>query len=187
MLGVQPDALHDLLHRLLDATVWLDLLDFKGRRDDRADRVTWIERVVRVLEDHRCLAADGDQLLHRQLRDVEAFELDRAGGRLDEHEDRAGGSRLARARLADEAESLTGVDGNVDPVNGLDVADGARQQAARPDREVSLEVSDANDRIGGRGRLAAGSQIGGRHASLVPGLSEVSTSLAMRRLVSGGR
>ena len=110
------------------------------------DRVPRVERVVRVLEDHLRLAPDRRELLARELGDLEAIELDRAAGWADEHQDRASRGRLAGAGLTHETKRLARVDREVDAVDGLDVADRARQQAARPDREVRLEVDRADDR-----------------------------------------
>ena len=52
------------------------------------------------------------------------------------------GGRLAAAGLPDEAERLALVDGERDVVDGLDLADGARDDAAGAHREVLDQVLD---------------------------------------------
>ena len=58
VLGVEPDALHEVLDLGLDAAGRLDALHLERRGDDRADGVPRVQRVVRVLEDHLRLAAE---------------------------------------------------------------------------------------------------------------------------------
>ena len=78
-----------------------------------AHREQRVERGHRVLEDHRdALTADLLELLLRaadQLRTLQAHRaLHLTRGHRDEPDDRAGGDRLARPRLAHEAHDLAG-------------------------------------------------------------------------------
>src|SRR5260221_2388876 len=90
--------------------------------------------------------------------DALAVQLDRAGGRLDQLEDRFPRGRLAAAGLADEAERLARGDVEADAVDGVDLADGARQQSLAH-REMLLEAVDLEQRRrrphGGRSRTAS--------------------------------
>ena len=61
--------------------------------------------------------------------DALAAELHGAGGRIDELQDRLSRRRLAAAALADEAQGLAGGDVEADAIDGVDVADDAREHA----------------------------------------------------------
>src|SRR5664279_4401307 len=79
------------------------------------DRVQRIERGERVLEDRADrAAADLPHLLVGQIVDAPALEADLAAsdpaGRVEQADDRRARQRLARARLADDAEDLAGRD-----------------------------------------------------------------------------
>src|SRR5262249_52431275 len=82
-----------------------------------------------------------------EAEDVLPLEEDLARGRLDQAEDRAADRRLAAARLADETEGLAVADLERDVVDGLHVADGAREDPLL-DREVLLQVGDLDERSG---------------------------------------
>ena len=129
VLRVQADPIHELLDRCLDAAGGTYALDLERGADDRANGVPGIQGVVGVLEDDLCLPANWHHGLRRQLQDVDPVDLDPAAGRLHESQDGARDGRLAGARLPHEAECLAGGDRQVDPVDGLDVADGSRQES----------------------------------------------------------
>ena len=59
-----------------------------------------------------------------RAQQVDAVELDLAGGRLEQPQERAAERRLAAARLADEADRLAAEDVEVDAVDRLELADG---------------------------------------------------------------
>ena len=79
VLGVEADDLHQLLHAPLAVALVADAVDGERLGDDRADPPARVQRRVRVLEDHLHLAAQRPQPRARQVGDVLAFELDRAG------------------------------------------------------------------------------------------------------------
>ena len=144
VLGVEPDPLHDVLHRSLDPARRLHALDLVRRADDGADGVPRVQRVVRVLKDHLHLTAQRHHLLAREPGDVAALQLDAATGRLEQLEHRATGGRLAATALADQPQRLALAHLERNPVHRLDVADVAAQQALG-DREVFLQVGDLQD------------------------------------------
>ena len=74
--------------------------------------------------------------------------------------DRPADRRLARPRLAHEAEDLAGLEVEGDPVDGLHRPDLLAQHPA-VDREVDLEISDAEERpVRGGGAHASTSAVG---------------------------
>ena len=125
--------------RLLgDALVGGDRLDHLG-----VDAQHRVERHHGVLEDHRdAPAAQSPQGRFRGADQVLALEADLAAddsaGRVDQPEQRKAGHRLARARLADQAQHLTLGDREVDSVDRLD--------HAGLGEEVGLEVLDPQGR-----------------------------------------
>jgi hypothetical protein len=74
VLGVETDSLHELLDGLAGAAPRLDVLDVKGGRDDRPDRLARVERGVGVLEDHLQVAADADDFGGGTGREIFALE-----------------------------------------------------------------------------------------------------------------
>ncbi len=87
------------------------------------DRVERVERGERVLEDRaNLLAADAAHLVVGQVVDAPATERDPTVGnaprRVDEADDGGTGDRLARTRLAHDAEHLPGSDREAHVVNG---------------------------------------------------------------------
>ena len=62
VLGVQPDALEQLR---VSASIWssCDAPDAQRRRQDLGDPLAWVQRGLRVLEDHLHLAPDRLELL----------------------------------------------------------------------------------------------------------------------------
>ena len=91
VLGVQPDALHQSLDLGLDALGRLDLLDLERCADDGADRVTRIERAVRILKHHLHLGPKLAQFVALDPGDVTAPVHDRASGRRHQLQDGASG------------------------------------------------------------------------------------------------
>ncbi len=106
-----------------------------------ADRVEGVQAGQRVLEDHGDPpAADRAELLLAQAVELLAVEPDRAadvGAAVQAH-DGERGDGLAAAGLADQAEGLPGLDGEVDAVDG---PDGAARGV-----EGDLEVLDLQQR-----------------------------------------
>ena len=89
--------------------VAVDLLDPQRLGDRGADGQAGIERRLRVLEDDLHLAPQRAHLLAAEAGDVDALELDRTGGRLDQAQHATPDGRLAAAALADQAEGLAGL------------------------------------------------------------------------------
>src|SRR5262249_49991828 len=151
---VQPDRLGDLLA-------------------DREDRV---QRGHRLLEDHRDLfAADLAHLRGREVQEVAPVVYDLAlhdpSGRLrDEPHDTERGDRLARARLAHDAERLALVDEQIDAVDGAD--------DALVGEEMRLESLDFEEPFGhGASRSTYQRLVSSRNASSAREISSASTSL----------
>src|SRR4029079_13042057 len=137
-----------------------DLVDEQRLRDELADRVLGVERLLLGLEDHLDPPPVRPELLPApQLRDVLTVEQHRAAGLLRELHDDPGRRRLAAARLADEPQPLAPGEVEVDPVDGPDdavLATQERVRGANPDREVDLEALELDDplRFAGVGRRA---------------------------------
>ena len=139
----------------------------EGLADDVADGHPRVERRVRILEDDLHLPADLAHLAALEARDVAAVEEDLARRGLRQLDQRARQGRLAAARLADEAERLSGLDGQVDAVDGVDLSDGALEDPGA-DREVLDEILHAEnlgpaprplvDRLDGLGAHATASE-----------------------------
>ena len=118
-------------------------VDLQRLADLEADAVDRRQRAHRLLEDHRDLAAAdvADGAAARVEAGevgggaVGAVEADLAGGdaagAVDDLQDRAGGDRLARARLADDAEGPAAVQGEGDAVDGGDEAGAGRELGAQ--------------------------------------------------------
>jgi hypothetical protein len=139
----------------------------KGLDELVADREDGVQRRLGILEDHGDPPATHLAHLALALRDeVLPFQqdlaLDDPAGRLgQEAEEREGGHRLARSRLAHDAEGLAGADGEAHPVDGADEA---------PARlEVGVEVLDLeHDGASGLGHRRRGSDRRGCRAALRP-------------------
>src|SRR5262249_62101736 len=115
--------------------------------DDVAGGLARIERGERILEDDLHLATIGAQLRLLQVRDVAAFELDAAVGRLDQAQDRASHGGLAAAGLADQAQRFAFRDLEADAVNRED-APGHRSPQPLAQRKLLLEVAYLQPRRG---------------------------------------
>src|SRR5689334_1540840 len=77
----------------------------------RADPSAWVERRVRVLEDHLQARELSRPPSTRQRGNLAPFESDPAAGGPNEPDSRSRKTRLAAARLADEADDLAALDG----------------------------------------------------------------------------
>jgi hypothetical protein len=111
-----------------------------------------VQRGTRVLEDHGdVLAADVGQRALVEGEQVLAAEPhlagDAAGGTADEAQDRLGGQRLARSRLADEADDLAAPDLKGHVVHGTE---GPVLRA-----ELDGQSPHVQDRLGARGGHAS--------------------------------
>ena len=149
VLGVQPDAIHQLLHELLAlVVVALEAMDDERLADDRAHRLARVQRRVGVLEDHLHVAPQRLELGARRVRDVVALVDDLAAGGLQQPRQQPRGGRLAAARLPHEAEGLALEDVEGDAVDGAHGADLLLQDDPLAQREVLLEVMDL-DELGG--------------------------------------
>ena len=142
--------------RLEDAPLAVDqggrhAVDHERLGHEVEDRLLRVQRLVRVLEDQLDAPPVGAQRAHApQRRDVLAVEEDAAPGLAGELDDDAAGRRLARARLADEAQDLAGPDGQVDAVDRPDPPCRAapdRVEQPATDGEVHLEPLQADELI----------------------------------------
>ena len=137
----ETDRLEEALH--VRVTLLAAHVRVHGERlaDALGDRAFRIEGAVRVLEHHLHRRADLAQILALEPGDVVAVEVDLAGGGFDEPEQRPSGRRLARPALTDETERLARRDLEADPVDGLDLADGAPRDSLA-DRELLAQAAD---------------------------------------------
>ena len=161
--AVQPDRVHQLHHPrpplgLAELRVLVERLG-----DDRADGHARVEARLRVLEDHLHLRPQRPQRAALEPGDVAALELDRAGGRIVEPQDRAAGGGLAAAGLADEPERLALADLEADVVDRLDLADPAAQHA--PGRSGSASSAPRPSRAAGRQAASRGPPVAGSPTS----------------------
>ena len=160
MLGREPDDAQQLVHAGPPLLAAGAAMDHERFAHDVPDGHTRVERCVRVLKDDLHLAANRTHLAAFQRRDVTAVEDDLAGGGVRQLDQRAREGRLATARLADEPERLPGLDGEIDAVDGVDLADGALEDPGT-DREVLDEMLRAEDLLAGlRPVLDAGHRLG---------------------------
>ena len=155
-VGIEPhlaQGLSDAMAALLIGQ--LGLLDEQAFLDDLADGQAWGERAVGILEDDLHFLAQGTHLLLCQTVDTIADIGDGPLGGNQSQQSQAE-RRLARARLANDAKRLSGAQLQRQAVDGLDVIDGALQQA-RLDREPDLEIVGFDDdgaAFVGLGRIA---------------------------------
>src|SRR5262249_56963279 len=101
--------------------------------DDVADRHPWIQRAVRILEDHLHPAADGAQLVGAELGEIAALEDDLARRRRLELQDAPSRRRLAATRFPDEAERLAARDAERHAVDRA-------HEAAAPAEEAGADL-----------------------------------------------
>src|SRR4029079_3783596 len=122
-----------------------DLVDPETLADAVADRRSWVERRVRILEDDLHPPPVRLELRAGQLRDVLALDEDLAAVRLCRAKQDAADRRLPAARLTDQADGLAAVDREADAVDGLDGGDLAAQHPA-VDRNVLHKIPDLSNR-----------------------------------------
>src|SRR5262249_44999565 len=114
-------------------------------------------RRVRVLEDHLHLAPVRAELARGEPADVLPVEDDLALGDVHQAQDEPRGGRLAAPGLPHQADGLARPDVEVDPVDGVDLADLLLEDDPAGDREVLLQAADPDERLSRslrlRGRL----------------------------------
>ena len=156
--GIETDQVEQLGHASLAGLALGEVVDAQRLGEDLADRLPWVQARVRVLEDHLEAPTPASEVVALERQEVDATEVDRAGLRLGDPDDRPADRGLARAQFADQAERLAAVDRER---HAVDRADPARSSAhdAGQDREVDLQVLDCQKRAGGR---RCGGRGGGR-------------------------
>src|SRR5664279_2986116 len=102
-------------------------MDAQWLGDDLADGHPWIERTVRVLENHLRFASERLRVGAIQLGDVLTVEPNLASGRFDETQHRASERGLAATALADETDGFPFIDGEAHAVHCAHPADGTLQ------------------------------------------------------------
>ena len=128
--GLEVDGFEQLGDADLELVLgWILLMGLDGIFDLAADARHRIERVHRALGDECDLGQTAAaHLVFGEGEEVDAIEQDLAAddlaGRLDQAHDREGNGGLAGAGLADQAESLSGLQRKADAVHGLDWAAG---------------------------------------------------------------
>ena len=148
-LGAEADALEHVEHRPL-AALAVDAVDLEPLADELLHRHPRVEGADGVLEDDLHVAALALELARAEARQVDAFELDHAGGRLEKADQRPAERRLAAAGLPDEPDGLAAEDVEVDAVDGLQLADRALENAL-PDGKVLLDRARPDERVRRRG------------------------------------
>jgi hypothetical protein len=140
VVRAEPDQLEQLLDpgRALPRA-GAQAVDDHALGDDVADLHPRVQGRVRVLEHHLHAPAGGAQLAAVDLQQVLAVEPDRAAGRVKDPHDAAGGGRLPRSRLPDQAEHLAGGDLERDVVDGPELRPSA---ALTPDAELLDQAGD---------------------------------------------
>ena len=128
-LGAESDELEQLDHARPPGAPIPDPVHDEGGGDDPGDGAPAVERARRILEHGGQRPPYRPHLVASKPGQGTPLELDRPAVDLRQAEDGMGDRRLARARLADQAERLTGADGERDPVDGPD--DGAAPPALK--------------------------------------------------------
>ena len=113
------------------------------KRDDLLDGLPLVQRRIRVLEDDLHLTAQPPQLAAGDAEEVGRLEVDAARGGLVEAQQEPRERRLARARLADEADRLAAGEDERHVVDRLD--DAARTRPA--EAEVAAQMIDDEERL----------------------------------------
>jgi len=146
-VGVHAHHPQQLLDALLALLAAREAVDVQGLAHDVAHGLPGVQRGEGILKDHRHLAAHTAHAAAGEPGQLLALELDRAGGRLQEADDRAAQRRLATARLADQAQGLALLDLQVDAVHGAHPGHRPLEDAGG-DREVLLETANLDQRLG---------------------------------------
>src|SRR5581483_595544 len=125
----------------------LRLVVANGLEDLRPDRLHRVERVHGALEDHGdAFPTEALHLVFSGAEHVHVVEHDRSGRHLgvvgQESQGREGHRRLATGRLARKPNDLARLNGEIDPIDRLDEADGG----SIPDPEV-LDHEQGHQRV----------------------------------------
>ena len=128
-LGAESDELEQLDHTRPPGFPVPDPVHDEGSGDDRGDGAPAVERARGILEHRGQRPPYRPHLVASKPCQGTTLELDRPAVDLRQAEDGMGDRRLARARLADQAERLARADGERDPVDGPD-------DGTAPDAEV---------------------------------------------------
>ena len=120
VLGGEPDDAQQPSHLGLDLIVGADGVEAQDLGQRAADGEAWIERGIRILEDHLHVPAKRLQLARAERSEVLAHEPDAPAGRSIQPQQRASERRLAAAALADQTERLVPPDGEADTVHCAD-------------------------------------------------------------------
>ena len=128
-------------------------MDLQRLGNQAADGHPRIQTGVRILKDHLHLAPHLADVFTAEPGQLLAEQPDAAGGRFEELEDGASGRALAATGLAHQAERLALLDRERDPVDSAQRADLAPKHSLH-DREVHLEVIDAEQLVLGGGAVA---------------------------------
>ena len=116
-VGVETDDSQEFLHALVLGLAAQQAKVFQRLRDDVAHRHAWIQRRIRILEDHLQLPPLLAQILATQLGQIDALEEDVSGGDRQQLGNQPAKRRLPAPRLADQADGLAGIDLKVDPLD----------------------------------------------------------------------
>ena len=122
----------DQVEQLLDSpstgpAAPVEAMDLQRLTNARAHRTSGVERGVRVLEDHRGLGPQAPEARPAEL-DILAVEPDTPARRPFQAQQREPDGGLAAARLADQAQRLTLLDGEGHAIDGADLATADREQ-----------------------------------------------------------
>src|SRR5262249_28449185 len=112
-------------------------MDEQALADDLADGHARRERAKRILEDDLKLATDSTKGSPFEATDIVAGAADRAFA-VNQAEERAAERRFAGARLADDADGLSALQGEVDAV------DGAEQERCAAEEPATQHETDAD-------------------------------------------
>jgi len=140
-VGLEADQLQHLLDARAKRRAREIGVDLQGLGNDVLHAHARTERAERVLEHHLHGPAVVHEVLALETGDVAALEGDRPRGRRLLQQDQLGGGRLPAAGLADEAERLARMNGEVDAVHRFHPTRRAPEQPP-PRREVFLQPPD---------------------------------------------
>ena len=150
VLGVEPHQVEQLLDPFAALVAWHDVgVDEERLTDDVTDRLAWIQRGVRVLEDDLDVAAQLAHLRTLGVGDVLAVEDDASLGGLLQGDEQPSQGGLSTPGLTDHTQGFTGVEVEAHPVHRLDAADRVLDDAGL-ERVVLLEVTNRQDGFAGR-------------------------------------
>src|SRR5699024_4546527 len=142
--GVESDEFEHLGH-LVIAFSGGDSVHGQGLGDDFADRQARIDGGHGVLDHDLDVLAHGQAFALAEIGDVDAVDDDPSLLRGDHFEHFPDRGRLAAAGLADEAERLSGLDLEIDSVDGPNGADLPFEYGALEQWEVLLQTGDFED------------------------------------------